>query len=196
MRPAWRSPQEAEEGGRLYEVTRKAENVLDLRFANGALAFSRIRAGDLVWRSHDPDLDRFAQPYLNPAAPLAKQPLQVTVKAQEGEPLAIEWTLPSGQSVTTPSAEPLPHAQNHGITYDILWQQLGRLGSSPYELANLEAHIAGVPFAPSSLLNQLRREAVDALQALQSSLPGCSHYRSHQCLGKRITCGALCRESR
>jgi putative protease len=165
---AWRSPQEPEEGGRLYELAAQSNNTLQLRFANGALNFARIRPGDLVWRSHDPDLDRLARPYLEPSAPVRKQPLAVTVSASENKPLQIEWRLKSGQSVITTSPEPLSQAQTSGLTEDLLTAQLGRLGNTAYELVNLAAHISGQPFAPASLLNQLRRQAVEQLQALQA----------------------------
>ena len=46
-----------------------------------------------------------------------------------------------------------------------LREQLGRLGNTPYELAEVELDVQGRPFAPSSLLNRLRREAVERLQA-------------------------------
>jgi putative protease len=149
-------------------LARQVNGEWQLRFANNALNFGRIRPGDLVWRSHDPDLDRLVRPYLEPAAPVSKQPLQVTVTAQEDEPLKVEWLLPSGANVTTTSAEPLVRAQTRGISAEVLLAQLGRLGSTPYEIGSLKAHITGTPFAQASLLNQMRREAVDKLQALQS----------------------------
>ena len=168
---AWRSPQEAEEGGRLYELLPQPNRRLQLRFANGALHFGRIRVGDFVWRSHDPELDRLVRPYLDPAAPLRKQPLAVSVTAHEGTPLSIEWALSNGAKVVTTSPQPLPSAQARGLTQEILLTQLGRLGSTPYEFVSLTIDLAGAPFAPASLLNQLRREAVERLQCLQSIVP-------------------------
>jgi putative protease len=168
---AWRSPQEPEEGGRLYEIAQQPDNRPQLRFANGALNFARIRVGDLIWRSHDPDLDRLVRPYLNPAAPLQKQPLEVAVTAHEGSPLRIEWLLASGKSVVSASPEPLPRAQTAGLSQEVLLAQLGRLGSTPYEIASLKVDLQGAPFAPASLLNSLRREAVEKLQVLQSLVP-------------------------
>ena len=44
-----------------------------------------------------------------------------------------------------------------------LREQLGRLGNTPYALSTLQVEIVGQPFAPSSLLNQLRRQAVEQL---------------------------------
>src|SRR5262249_40008918 len=41
-------------------------------------------------------------------------------------------------------------------------------GGTPYKLGTLTTSITGSPFAPPSLLNQLRRDAVERLQAEQT----------------------------
>ena len=164
----WRSPQEDEEGGRVYQVAPQLNGTLELRFANNAVNFRRIRAGDLVWRTHDPELDRVVRPFLDPVTPVSKQPLTVHVAAGENELLHTRWTLPSQLSVTVQSPATLGAAQNRGLTEETLKEQLGRLGNTPYELAGLSAEITGSVFAPASLLNRMRREAVEKLEALQS----------------------------
>jgi putative protease len=89
------------------------------------------------------------------------------VVAKVGEPLEVHWTL--GQlSVTVMSDEPLGPAESRAITEDLLRDQLGRLGNTPYELRCLEFVAEGVPFVPVSLLNQLRRDAVERLKEIQS----------------------------
>ncbi len=163
----WRSPQEEEEGGRVYAVTSRAGR-LELRFGTGDVNFTRIRPGDLVWRTHDPDLDKAARPYTSPAAPVAKQLVDVRVTAREGQPLEMEWTvLRPDLRVRVTSPEPLVAAQNSALTTDFLRDQIGRLGNTPYQLATLQADIEGRPFVPSSLLNRMRRDAVEGLQELQ-----------------------------
>jgi putative protease len=92
----------------------------------------------------------------------------VHATAGENQPLRTRWTLPSGQSVTVCSPAALNSAQNRGLTPETLEEQLGRLGNTPYELAGLEAEITGSVFVPVSLLNRMRREAVENLEALQS----------------------------
>ena len=164
----WRSPQEDEEGGRVYQVEPCLDGRLELRFANNTVHFQRIRPGDLVWRTHDPDLDRVVRPFLDPPAPVAKQPVTVHATARENQPLHTRWSLAGGQVVIVESAEPLPIAQNRGLTEETLKEQFGRLGNTPYELADLEADIGGSFFAAASLLNRMRREAVGKLQELQS----------------------------
>ncbi|MGD0436092.1 MAG: DUF3656 domain-containing protein [Bryobacteraceae bacterium] len=164
----WRSPQEDEEGGRVYHVARQLDGALELSFANNAVNCRRIRAGDLVWRTHDPELDRAARPFLDPVAPVSKQPLTVQATAGENQPLHTRWILPGGVSVTVDSPGMLSAAQNRGLTEEILEEQLGRLGNTPYELAHLSAEIIGSVFAPVSLLNRMRREAVEKIEELQS----------------------------
>jgi len=164
----WRSPEENEEGGRVYHVARQLDGTLELSFANNAVNCRRIRAGDLVWRTHDPELDRAARPFLDPPAPVAKQPLTVHATAAENQPLRTRWTLPGGVSVTVDSTAALNAAQNRGLTQETLEEHLGRLGNTPYELAGVHAEITGSIFVPMSLLNRMRREAVEKLEALQA----------------------------
>jgi putative protease len=167
----WRSPQEPEEGGRIFEVTTR-EGKLELRFGNGAIDAGRIRRGDLAWRTHDPDLDKAVRPFLEAATPVHKQPVSVRVSAREGAPLEAEWRVAGAgvtASVTVRSPEPLSTARNRGLDLEFLKDQFGRLGNTPYELGAIELEIAGAPFAPSSLLNQLRREAVERLQEKQAA---------------------------
>ncbi len=167
----WRSPQEDEEGGRVYHAAPQLNGTLELSFANNAVNFHRIRAGDLVWRTHDPELDRAVRPFLEAMAPVSKQPLTVHAIARENQPLATHWTLPNGLSVTVESDVPLSAAQNRGLTEETLKEQLARLGNTPYELAGLTAEITGSVFVPASLMNRMRRSAVEKLEELESRPP-------------------------
>jgi len=163
----WRSPGEPEEGGRVYETLPGLDGTVALKFGNGAIHFERIRAGDLVWRTADADLARVAKPFLEPTSPVARQSVIVHVTAAEGAPLTAEWRV-GGESVTVRSAALLDRAQNRGVSVESLRLQFGRLGTTPYELRELTADISGSPFAPVSVLNQVRRDAVEQLQQLQS----------------------------
>ena len=165
----WRSPEEKEEGGRVYEAFADSALSLTLRFGNGAIDFARIRSGDLVWRSHDSDIDRVVRPLIEAATPVHKQPLRVCVKAHAGAPMEAEWTIidHSHQPVRVTSAGPLGIANNRGLSLEYLREQLGRLGNTAYELVEVELDATGNPFAPASVLNQLRRDAVDKLTELQ-----------------------------
>jgi putative protease len=157
----WRSPEEPEEGGRIFEIEHG-----ELRFGNGVIHGDRIRPGDLLWRTHDPDVDKAARVYTEAATPLRKQAVTLRVVAHEGEPLSTVWSV-GAVRVTVESDAPLGSARHRAIDEAYLRAQLGRLGNTPYELAEVELESAGAPFAPSSMLNQLRRQAVEQLQAAQ-----------------------------
>ncbi len=168
----WRSPEEPEEGGRIFSVAARNDGSVELTFGRGAIQFHRVRPGDIVWRSDDPDVDRAARKFTEASAPVARQLVNIRVRAREGEPLATEWLIEAhpeiAVQVQSPSA--LEKARTGGVTIDQLREQLGRLGGTPYELGEITLDIEGAPFAPSSVLNQLRRDAVEQLQTRQVTL--------------------------
>jgi putative protease len=170
---SWRDPAEAEEGGRIYEVLPGAAGSAELRFANGAIHADRIRAGDLVWRTHDPDIARLVHPYIRPAAPVTRQPVRVEAVAKEGARLKLTWTLIRHPEIRVKvvSESELSRAEQRALDADYLQEQLGRLGNTAYRIEELTLTSQGNPFAPSSLLNRLRRRAVEELEALQAAPP-------------------------
>ena len=163
----WRDPGEPEEGGRLYQIVPGLDGKLALKFGNGEIKFERIRAGDLVWRTADAEVAKAARPFLEAASPVARQGVRVHVKAVEGSKLVAEWFV-GDVGVVVQSADVLEAAQNRGVTDESLRKQFERLGNTPYLLKELTAEIHGSPFAPVCVLNQMRREAVEKLQAAQA----------------------------
>jgi putative protease len=169
---SWRSPQEPEEGGRIYEITGKAL-ALTLRLGNNAIDFSRIRPGDLVWRTADPSLAQAAKPFIDPAVPARRRKVNVQVTARPGVPVRARWVLADHplHSVEIASAQPAETAANRALSLGLLEKQFGRLGGTPYELGEITLEIEGDPFVPASALNEIRREAVSRLEALQTDPP-------------------------
>ena len=166
---SWSSPQDAEQGGRIYAVSQQRDGTLILRFGNRAVDFGRVREGDLVWRTHDPSLDKVVRPYLEAATPVAKQAVNIRVQATEGAPLATWWRVGDIEVEVTSDA-PLGSAANRALAEDFLREQFSRLGNTPYVLTGIELDVKGSPFAPASVLNQIRREAVARLQERQSTI--------------------------
>lgn len=161
----WRSPAEPEEGGRVFEV-RPSGRGLDVFFGRGCVNPSRIRPGDQVWRTSDPDTERAARPFVEATSPLRRQPVDVRIEAHEGQFLLSEWHV-GNVSAIIQSPSPLSQARDQAVSEQLLRDQLGRLGGTAYELRTLTLTTSGRPFAPVSLLNQLRREAVAVLTERQ-----------------------------
>lgn len=165
----WSSPQEMEEGGRVYQVITLKNGQAELSFGKNTVNFTRIRVGDLVWRTDDPEIEKIAKPFTQAKTAVAKQPLNVVVKASIGEHLEITWQLVNKPSiqVTVISSEILVQAENNQLTKEFLSEQLSRLGNTTYKLNEIKLAQVGNPFIPSSLLNDLRRQAVAKLTELQ-----------------------------
>jgi U32 family peptidase len=165
----WSSPQEMEEGGRVYQVITLKNGQAELSFGKNTVDFARIRVGDLVWRTDDPEIEKIAKPFTQAKTAVTKQPLNVVVKASVGEHLEITWQLVNKLNiqVTVKSQEILAQAENNQLTEKFLIEQLSRLGNTPYKLNETKLAQVGNPFIPSSLLNDLRRQAVAKLTELQ-----------------------------
>jgi putative protease len=165
----WRSPDEREEGGRIYQVGARKDGLLALGFANNALDFARIRPGDRIWRSDDPDIARLAKPYTQPGAPVRKQPVNMKLVAREGERLQLTLWLhrQPDVSVSVAGGEPVARASRQPLGETAAREQLSRLGDTPYQLNTLTCELDGQPFVPASALNALRRDAIAMLAALQ-----------------------------
>jgi putative protease len=166
----WRSPEQPEEGGHLYAVNAVGKR-LELRFANHALDFTRIRAGDWVWRTHDVQVERAAKRFTQANVPVQRQGVMVRVSAKTGQPLQMNWTLVKQPHITVQvqGDEPLARANQRTVTADYLAQQAGRLGNTAYALETFTAEIVDDPFIPASLLNRLRQTAVEQLAQQQET---------------------------
>jgi len=70
-------------------------------------------------------------------------------------------TLTSGATCEVASEEPAVEAKKHPLTVDVLREQLGRLGGTPFELRGLTAEIDGRPMLPLSVLGRMRHALVE-----------------------------------
>ncbi len=159
----WRSPDEPEEGGHIYEVTRIDDTHVKLEFGKGEINFSRIRAGDLIWRTRDAQLVKQLKPLTQPSTPVHTKPISFEVIAKAGEPIAVTATLGNGLTASFVGEEPLAAAQKRALDAEALTEKLGRLGGTPFHLKDIHFENDSPVFLPTSQLNQIRRELVDSL---------------------------------
>jgi U32 family peptidase len=177
-------PDLEEEGGRVYEVrSPKAEDrrpraegrspkseVLEtteamLTFGQGDVDFSRIHAGDKVWKTSDPELERRLRRSFEGDRPRFQRPLEVEVHGRPGSLLTVIVRDEIGHVVKVESSMPLSVAEKQPLTPARLREQLGRLGGTPFRLGGLSVDIEGDAMLPVSELNRLRREVVSQVEA-------------------------------
>jgi len=170
---------EEQQGGRVYEIFAAGRSLTDtidrgvaqLTFAHGAIDFDRLRPGQGVWKTDDPQLAARLRKSFTPGQIHRRVGIDVKVEAAVGRPLVISAATPSGIHCRVESAEPLAEARKHPLTEQVLIEQLGRLGGTHYELRGLQATIEGQPMAPLSVLGALRHELVRQLDVALATPP-------------------------
>ncbi len=169
----WRSPDEPEEGGNVYEVHLQADGNQRLEFGFDQIDLTRIRPGDWVWRTKSPKLNRQLKHLTQAGKPIHTQPIHTSVQAIAGERLTIIAKLDSGIQAEWTSPDLLSPARNQELTRTLLTEQLGRLGGTPFHLGQLDLQTDQPVFVPASELNRARRNLVANIQdQLVSFTPG------------------------
>ena len=159
-------PAEREEGGRVYEVKKPEHSTrnTELRFGHGDIDFSRIHAGDKLWKTDDPELNRRLRQTFEGESPKYQRALELEVHGNIGKPLTVIARDELGHATKLESAMPLTKAEKQPLTSERLRDQLGRLGGTPFKLGRFNNELAGEVMLPVSELNRLRREAVTELE--------------------------------
>ena len=137
-------PEEAEEGGRVYEVrSPRAEGrnsqLAELRFGREDINFRRLHVGDKVWKTSDPELDRRLRQSFAGEAPKFRRPIHLEVHGVAGKPLTLIARDGLGHVVRLDSVMPLARAEKQPLTAERLCEQLGRLGGTPFKLGELKS---------------------------------------------------------
>ena len=169
----------SEQGGRVYEVFAQGRSIkepvaageVELTFARGAIDRNKIRPGQEVRKTDDPQWDRQIRRTFMDAKPQRRVALDLIVEAAVGGPLRITGTSVCGAACRVESPEPLEEARKHPLTEGVLREQLGRLGNTAYELRHLDARIDGRPMIPLSVLGQVRRAMVEQLDLAAARSP-------------------------
>jgi putative protease len=169
----------AEPGGRVYEVFRQqrslsdvvSSGVVELAFRSGAIDPAKIHAGQRVWKTDDPQASRRIRKSYAEGRIQRRVPLDLAIEAAAGSRLRVIATAATGAECRVESPESLPEAAKHPLTLEMLREQFGRLGKTPYELRRLDATIDGRPMIPLSVLGKLRHEIVRRLNAAAMQPP-------------------------
>ncbi|MFM7117662.1 MAG: peptidase U32 family protein, partial [Planctomycetota bacterium] len=165
-----RSPELPEQGGFLFDVREadRERGYVQLYFDRERVNLREIAAGDLVWRTHDPQLSKRLKSLTEPGDPVHTRPLDANCWASVGQPLRLELDDREGHSVDLRDQQALAVAKSVGTTAELARPQIERLGGTPFHLGKFQWHSDGNAFVPASLLNRLRREAVQQLLELRA----------------------------
>lgn len=128
---------------------------------------SAVRDHDRVFKVYDARLMERAKETYASGAPVRRIPVAIAVRATVGEPLTVTLCDAEGhrgEGRTDFIGEP---ARKRPLSEEIIRKQVSRLGTSVYEMKSLHCDIAGEVMVPMSEINEARRKAVEALDALR-----------------------------
>ena len=167
-------------GGRVYSIhtpsggSRKQAiqgETVSVGMGKGEIDWLDVSIGTTVFKNDDPKLNRRLRQTFSGDDPNFRRPIDIEVEAIRGKPLRV-WGRVGSHSVGIDGDEPLAAATKHPANESVLREKLGRLGGSPFQLRELSVRIEAEPMVPMAMLNQARRQLVDAmLQELERPQP-------------------------
>lgn len=166
-------PEQPEQGGFVYQVLPRGQgakkgsaakgDLVALRFGREALDLRRVRPGERIWKTSDPELDRRVRQTYQGETIRFHRPLRFEVFGALGEPLRLVGRDELGHVAEGVSSLPLVAAQTRPLTEATMQEPLSRLGNTPFFLKELRSSLPAGLMLPISELNRIRRDVVDAL---------------------------------
>ena len=150
---------EQEEGGRVYEVHGQR-----FFFGNNEINFSRVAIGDRVWKTDDPALNKALRQTFSRDLQKVTLPVSMVATGKQGLPLRLKVAC-GDVAVEAESNQQLQPARSAPLTESAVREQLSRLGGTRFHPEKIEIALDEGLFMTASAINQLRREAVEALAA-------------------------------
>lgn len=162
-------PDQPEQGGRVYAVEQTSKPPgAAISFGHDDVNLSLVHAGDRIWKTSDPQLDRKLRQSFAGDAPHFRRPVDIEVHGEAGQPMTVIGRDADGHVVQLDSAMPLAVAQKQPLATERLREQLGRMGGTPFELGALKNKLQGDVILPMSELNRLRRALADEMDRLRA----------------------------
>lgn len=155
-------------GGPVFglRVVRGAE--VELSFGQPGPDLRRVRRGDLLRLTGDPEINREVERRLA-EEPTGRVPLVLQVRGESGAPLQVEAQARSARGELRARAQSQALLQEaragSGLAAELLLDKLGALGGTPFMLQRLEsAGLAEGLYLPVAELKTLRRQLVEQLE--------------------------------
>ncbi len=160
-------PDQQEEGGRVYDV-RLRNGEATIAFGDHDVDFSRVKLGDKLWKTSDPELERELRKTFSAETPQFTRPLTLEVHGHAGAPMTVIARDEMGNISQQRSTMDLQIAQKQPIMTERLQDQLGRLGGTALHLGSLDNRLEGNVILPMSELNRMRRDLVVEIANLRA----------------------------
>ncbi|MDQ7092099.1 U32 family peptidase [Desulfosporosinus sp. PR] len=118
--------------------------------------------GDRVFKTNDARLMEKARESFQEGKEQRKRSLKMSLSGRIGDKMSLE-VAEGERKVRVNSSNPAQKALKRPLTWDYAYQQLGRLGTTPFWLDRLDLDVEEGLMLPVSDLNEMRRLAVEEL---------------------------------
>lgn len=123
----------------------------------------RFHPGDRVFKVFSIENERQIKEVLDMENPDLKVSCSAEIRGELGEVLTVVFHDSQGNQGAAATETRLQQARNRPLTSEILKEQLGRLGNTPYRLTEVKTELPDNVMIPLSDLNQARRRAIEGL---------------------------------
>lgn len=120
-----------------------------------------VKKGDLLFKTYDQNLMKQLQMRINDDE--KRLPIHGSLVLREGMPAVLELKNDAGNAVKIASEAIVEKAMKTPLSKERILEQLEKLGGTPFYLLSCELDHIGNETLPIKVLNQLRRDAVEAL---------------------------------
>ena len=181
------------QGGRVYDAAPAQDRyswggddsnrrrLLRLGFGSGDIDFGHLKAGQRVWKTDDPQVQKQLEASWSRDVVVHPRPLDFDLTATVGGPVTLTARDQAGRTAQAQWAGPAQAATKHPISAATAAEQLGRLGGTPFALGQVRLMTSPgqapqdtlEALVPKSVLNDLRRQVVEQMQ--QQARQGARH---------------------
>ncbi|MCR9296085.1 MAG: U32 family peptidase [bacterium] len=169
-------------GSRIFQIFQSGKRVdhaqqglVELGLKHGSLtskSFSPSNVEGLqIWKTDDPQLTKRLRKTFDGPDPIKRVSVAIHAIARIGQPLVLQFSTSDSPVLEVRSQHILELARKHPLDEETLRSQLGRLGGTVYQLGALSAELDGQAMVPLSVLGQLRRAVIEALDAARVTRP-------------------------
>lgn len=170
-------PEGDEPRGGVFAVEPAKGGVVEVRFGDPGPDLAQVRAGNVLWKSHDSALKRRLLRYVDADR---KVGIDLVVRGSAGRPLEVAAHDVFGRGATVLGESPLEVAQGKPLGAEILRDKLGAFGDTRYVLRHLDVKLDGDLALKPSELKRLRRRLVEVLES--QPIPPRTHATTHVAL--------------
>lgn len=156
----------SEIGDKVFEAKKIGPTLYEVKLLHSE-NIQKLKPNLRVFINSDEKLDREIQKSFNDREKLKRIPLTILARAEAGKPLELKVIDDENRELTFYSQAPLAAASSRPLSAQVMKEELGSLGTTPFILKDFNAEILNDVFLHQKELKELRRALTQEMSALR-----------------------------